>query len=116
VYLYHRRPLQALDQFAKHQHEGELLAKWLPRHDDLPVIVAGDFNAPRQSSNLRLPGMTLAYSVAGSGPHLTFPTFFPVAGIDHTLGNRHVVFHSYTAFDAGFSDHKAQLVRFSIRR
>jgi endonuclease/exonuclease/phosphatase (EEP) superfamily protein YafD len=109
-------PWRVLRQFAAHRREGEELAAWLAGHDDLPVVVAGDFNAPRQSSNLRsLPGMTLAYDVAGQGPHLTFPTWFPLVGIDHTLGNRFIEFRSYTAFNAGFSDHKAQLVRFQVR-
>ena len=54
--------------------------------------------------------MTLAYDVVGRGPHLTFPTAFPLVGIDHTLGNRHIEFRWYTTFDAGFGKHKAQIV------
>jgi endonuclease/exonuclease/phosphatase (EEP) superfamily protein YafD len=99
-----------------HRQERDRLTEWLIRHQELPVVAAGDFNAPRKASNVRLPGMTLAYEAAGSGLHLTFPTYCPLVGIDHILGNQHVAFHSYATFYAGFSDHKAQLVRFSLRK
>jgi endonuclease/exonuclease/phosphatase (EEP) superfamily protein YafD len=100
---------------AFHRRERDQLNAWLVRHEDETVLVAGDFNAPRRSSNVKLPGMTLAYDAAGSGPHLTFPAYLPMVGIDQTLGNRFVEFITYTTFNAGFSDHKAQLVHFTLR-
>jgi endonuclease/exonuclease/phosphatase (EEP) superfamily protein YafD len=115
AFFHPRDLLTFFNQFSVHRQEGELLEAWLARHEDLPVLVAGDFNAPRHARNLRPAGMTQAYAAAGSGPHLTFPTALPVIGIDHTLGNRHVAFHSYRTFTTGFSDHKAQLAHFALR-
>jgi endonuclease/exonuclease/phosphatase family metal-dependent hydrolase len=106
---------RAFAQFAVHRREGEALQEWLAGHADLPTVVAGDFNAPRNSRNLRLSDLTLAYHAAGGGPHLTFPTWLPLVGIDHTLGSPQVEFHAYETFNAGLSDHKAQLSRFAVR-
>src|SRR5262249_23805271 len=60
-----------------HYDEHDRLVKWLAAHSDTPVVLAGDFNAPLYSHNMRLPGLHDAHSDVGRGPHLTFPTAFP---------------------------------------
>jgi endonuclease/exonuclease/phosphatase (EEP) superfamily protein YafD len=97
-----------------HTSERDDLAAWLESHAGEPVIIAGDFNAPRSSRNLDLPTVTHAHEAAGDGPHLTYPAAFPVWDMDHVLGNDHVRFSAYESFDAGLSDHQAQLARFGL--
>jgi len=98
-----------------HHDERDLLVKWLSLHDDAPRILAGDFNAPLYSHNLRLPGLHDAHLDAGHGPHLTVPAVFPIWGIDHVLGDQRIRFSEYRVFAAGPSDHRAQLARFRVR-
>lgn len=97
-----------------HHDERDLLVKWLSANDDAPQIVAGDFNAPLYSYNLRLPGLHDAHLDVGRGPHLTVPAVFPIWGIDHVLGDRRIRFSEYKVFTAGPSDHRAQLARFQV--
>jgi endonuclease/exonuclease/phosphatase (EEP) superfamily protein YafD len=97
-----------------HRDEHERLGAWLDERAEVPVVVAGDFNAPHYAYNLRLPGLHLAHLEAGRGPHVTFPAALPVWGIDHALGNSHVRFSEYRILEAGPSDHRAQLARFQI--
>ena len=101
-------------QARRHVTEGNLLKGWMGQHSSDPVIIAGDFNAPYYSRYFRLPHMHNAHREAGHGLHKTFPANFPVWGIDHSFGNQYIKFHSYDVSPAGFSDHLAQLVRFSI--
>ena len=99
---------------ANHRGERDRLAAWLEAHRDVPVIVAGDFNAPMGAHNLRLPGMKHAHLAAGSGLHRTFPASWPLWGIDHTFGNERVRFVSYQTVDTGLSDHRAQVARLTL--
>ena len=106
--------LDAISKAHRHQKEHRLLADWLSQVDDVPVIVAGDFNAPSGSNSLRFPGFRSAQRIAGSGLHLTFPAKFPVYGIDHILGNKRIGFTSCRRINTGLSDHLAQLATFGF--
>lgn len=99
---------------AWHAGEHRLLREWLSHKGEVPVILAGDFNAPHNVPNLDFPGMRNAHLEVGSGAHLTFPAKLPVWGIDHVLANDDVTLHSYQILAPGFSDHRTQLVRFSL--
>ena len=79
----------------------------------VPVVWAGD--TPMVSiSNVSLPGTYNAHLRAGSGPHVSIPSEFSIWGLDHTLGNERIAFSDYRLIHTGYSDHRAQLVRFEI--
>jgi len=98
-----------------HQEEAMQLSRWAVEHADVAAVFAGDFNAPDYARVMRLEGLHTAFAEVGRGVHVTFPTFLPVWGIDHVLGNRHVQFVGYRTLDPGPSDHLAQLARFRTR-
>ncbi|MCB9799348.1 MAG: hypothetical protein H6757_01140 [Candidatus Omnitrophica bacterium] len=100
---------------AWHAEEGALLKKWVEEHDDLPLIAAGDYNAPYYSRYFHSALLTNAHRASGSGWHLSFPNVFPLWGIDHTFGNRWIQFYQYQTPDLGFSDHRAQVVWFGLK-
>lgn len=97
-----------------HLQEGILLRSWIESKSEIPVLISGDFNSPYYSENLDFLGMKNAYFEVGNGFHLTFPTIFPIWGIDHTFGNSKINFHSYKTLNLGFSDHKCQLFEFNF--
>jgi len=99
-----------------HYEERDRLLKWIAVHADAPVVLAGDFNAPLYSHNMRLTGLHDAHLDVGHGPHLTFPAVFPVWGIDHVLGDARVQFSDYRILEAGPSDHRAQFASFHVIR
>jgi endonuclease/exonuclease/phosphatase (EEP) superfamily protein YafD len=108
-------PITRMGYKAKwHLEENQLLNAWIARHSDHPIVVAGDFNAPFGAAGRRLAGLHSAHAASGSGLNLSFPRKQPVWDIDHTLGNDRIRFLGYTNEDLGFSDHRAQLVRFAI--
>jgi endonuclease/exonuclease/phosphatase (EEP) superfamily protein YafD len=98
----------------RHTREFDALSDWISSRGDVPVVIAGDFNAPINSRNLRFKDFESAHRVAGSGFQLTFPAKFPVWGIDHVLGNDRVKFTSYKILKTSYSDHCAQLFEFSF--
>lgn len=100
----------------RHIAEGELLKGWVLQHQEHPVIVSGDFNAPYYAKVLDLPGMSNAHLESGGGFHRTFPRSYPVWGIDHTLVSQPIDVFAYEFFDAGFSDHLAQLMYFGFTK
>ena len=102
----------------RHRSEYELLRKWLDVHEEptIPMLVAGDFNAPGNTQNLRFPDLKNAQREAGRGFLLTFPARFPVFGIDHVLGNESIEFQSCEVLNTGLSDHRAMLVRFKLKQ
>lgn len=102
-------------QSARHVSERDQIESWLARHQDEPVILGGDFNAPWNSHNLRINGLDNAHLAVGAGPHLTYPRIYPIWGVDHILGTAPIEFLSYRLLDTGFSDHCAQIGRFRIR-
>ena len=101
---------------ARHQNEKELLDVWLAQDAETPTIIAGDFNAPASSSNLRFEDMFHSHRKAGSGLHLTYPRSFPFIGIDHIVTSEHIVFTTSEIVDAGFSDHRAQIATFQLKK
>jgi endonuclease/exonuclease/phosphatase (EEP) superfamily protein YafD len=99
-----------------HREERNRLLEWISAHGDAPVVLAGDFNAPLHSHNMRLAGLHDAHSDVGRGVHLTFPAAFPVFGIDHVLGDARVQFSDYRLLEAGPSDHRPQYASFRVIR
>jgi endonuclease/exonuclease/phosphatase (EEP) superfamily protein YafD len=97
-----------------HRGEIERLNAWIARHSKEPIIAAGDFNAPHGAVGTRLPALRSAHAVSGSALNLSFPRKLPIWDIDHSLGNDRVEFLGYTSEDMGYSDHRAQFVRFRI--
>jgi vancomycin resistance protein VanJ len=99
----------------RHREERERLEAWLGnRAAGDRVILAGDFNAPERTWNVRIPEFTNAHESAGTGFGWTWPGRLPLFRIDHVLG-RGVDFCSYETFDPGFSDHRGQVARFTLR-
>ena len=100
----------------RHREERKRLEAWLsaPERDGDRVILAGDFNAPERTWNVRIPGFTNAHESAGTGFGWTWPDRLPLFRIDHVLG-RGVDFCTYETFDPGFSDHRGQVARFTVR-
>ena len=107
---------QSASKAARHRTEKRDLDCWIEQqNDDRATIIAGDFNAPANSFNLRFKNMNHAHRQSGSGPHLTFPRSFPIIGIDHVLGSSKIEFLKCETVDLGFSDHCGQLVQLRIR-
>ena len=100
----------------RHREERKRLEAWLsaPERGGDRVILAGDFNAPERTWNVRIPGFTSAHETVGTGFGWTWPDRLPLFRIDHVLG-RGVEFCSYQTFDPGFSDHRGQVARFMLR-
>lgn len=106
-------PLTGGWQRAKyHREERDRLEAWLRGRDGEPTVLAGDFNAPERTRNVRFPGFASAHEEAGRGFGWTFPRSLPVLRIDHVLGSSGIDFCAYETFDAGFSDHRGQIARF----
>jgi endonuclease/exonuclease/phosphatase (EEP) superfamily protein YafD len=99
-----------------HHRERDRLLEWIAVHADAPVVLAGDFNAPLHSHNMRLAGLHDAHRDVGRGPHLTVPAAFPLWGIDHVLGDARVQFSDYRTLEGSPSDHRVQLARFRATR
>lgn len=99
---------------ARHINERKQLEAWATAQP-IPVIAAGDFNAPYGAVGARLAGFHSSHSQAGQGPLLTFPTKLPLLGIDHIQGNAQVKFHSSLVLAADFSDHLPQIAYFSLK-
>ena len=105
----------AATKAARHRGEKQKLTEWLDADTNTPTIIAGDFNAPANSFNLRFPNTVHSHRKSGSGLHLTFPRSYPAIGIDHIIATKQFVFTSCDIVDAGFSDHCAQVATFFFR-
>jgi len=81
-----------------------------------PDIVVGDFNSPRRSLALAaLPdGYCHAYDVAGRGWGYTWPTLCPIFAIDQCIVGPRIVPHRYDLESSLHSDHRMQVLEFSI--
>ena len=79
-------------------------------------IVVGDFNAPRRSRALSpLPsGFVHAYEVVDSGWSYTWPVPCPVYAIDQCILGQRISPVSYDLESSWRSDHKRQLLEFTI--
>jgi endonuclease/exonuclease/phosphatase (EEP) superfamily protein YafD len=99
---------------AWHFAERDDLTSSIRAHRSSAIVVGVDFNAPRYSTNVAIDGIHNAHLDAGSGAHLSIPARFPIWGLDHTIGNDRIIFTDYRLIDTGFSDHRAQLVRFRV--
>lgn len=82
-----------------------------------PLLIAGDFNTPRDSLLLQPLQRQLvnAFDVAGTGYAPTWPVPLPVLTIDQVWGN-HLTFHSCVPGWSNLSDHRPLIVDFSIAR
>ena len=98
---------------ARHINERKQLETWAAAQR-IPVIAAGDFNAPYGAVGARLAGFHSSHRQVGKGPLLTFPTQLPLLGIDHIQGNTQIQFHSSLVLGPDFSDHLPQLAYFSL--
>ncbi|MCA9063314.1 MAG: hypothetical protein KDA96_09655 [Planctomycetaceae bacterium] len=82
-----------------------------------PHIIVGDFNAPRRSLAFSvLPeGFRHAYDECGSGWSYTWPVPIPVLAIDQCIIGPEVVAHRYELQSTTLSDHRLQLLDFSVQ-
>ncbi len=99
---------------ARHINERHQLETWAAAQT-VPVLAAGDFNAPYGSVGTRITGLHSSHQQAGEGPLLTFPSKLPLLGIDHIQGNAQVQFHSSLVLSPDFSDHLPQIAYFSLQ-
>jgi len=93
------------------------LAEAFPRLQNQPVLVAGDFNTPRDSLLFQPfhPFVRNAFDEVGDGYAPTWPLPLPVLTLDQVWGNAGVCFHSYQAGWSPLSDHRSLLVEFSLQ-
>lgn len=93
-----------------------LLAKLESHDSDVPLILAGDFNTPRDSVHFdRLrDSLSHAYERAGRGWPYTWPTPLPIYAIDHVWTSRGVRVCRYELVTSAASDHRMQVVDLRI--
>jgi endonuclease/exonuclease/phosphatase (EEP) superfamily protein YafD len=88
------------------------LRHWLARQDDIPTVVAGDFNAVDDHGPMRelyAAGWRSAANLAGAGYVRTYPAngrVPPLIGIDHILVNDRLTATSFSTFDVPWTDHR----------
>ncbi|CAG1010722.1 hypothetical protein PHYC_03913 [Phycisphaerales bacterium] len=77
-----------------------------------PDLVVGDFNTPRGSRSISFlaPGLTHAWSQAGTGPIGTFPRTLPLLHIDQALLGPRARAINYNTADLGAARHTAQVI------
>ena len=92
------------------------LAEAFPRWQQQPLLMAGDFNTPRDSLLFQpfQPYVHDAFDDVGSGYAPTWPLPAPVLTLDQVWGNGGIRFHSYQAGWSRLSDHRSLLVEFSV--
>lgn len=101
-------------RFVPLSHLYELLDQQPP---DVPLLLMGDFNTPRDSAHL-VPlqqRMQHAFDAAGRGYGATWPMPLPVLQIDHAWASPSLLLHRCTLGWSLLSDHRAVLVECSIR-
>lgn len=92
----------------------ECIARWVRAHDgSIPLIVAGDFNTPRDSISFAplRERLNHAYEVAGHGWPYSWPLPLPVYAIDHIWCSPGVQVRDYCLRAASCSDHARQVMR-----
>ncbi|MCG3199987.1 MAG: hypothetical protein GHCLOJNM_04516 [bacterium] len=94
------------------------IAEWVEKQDpSTPILVIGDFNTPRDSVHFGAMRRRLenAYEEVGRGWPYTWPVPVPMISIDHAWFNSRVQVHSYELRSAWCSDHRRQVLEFSLR-
>ncbi len=95
------------------------LARWIGGRDAaVPLVIAGDFNTPRDARSLQPIRARLrhAYEVAGRGWPYTWPLPLPAYALDHAWVSPDVTVHRYRLRSAPISDHRRQVMTFAIDR
>ncbi|MBL4885157.1 MAG: endonuclease/exonuclease/phosphatase family protein [Planctomycetaceae bacterium] len=93
------------------------LANLMKHRKSQPVLIAGDFNTPKESplfQPLRQQSSN-AFEVAGQGYSPTWPWMFPVLVIDQVWSNDHITFDSSQNIWSKASDHCAILTEFHFK-
>ena len=94
----------------------EQLAAEVQQNQSQSIIIAGDFNTPRDSFLFQpLEGLVRnAFDEVGEGYAPTWPVPFPVLTLDQIWGNRGVAFRSCQHDWSKRSDHRPVLVEFQV--
>lgn len=95
----------------------DAVAKWIDaRTNNIPLIVAGDFNTPHDAASLKpiRNRLKFAYYEGGRGWPYTWPVPLPVYNIDHTWISHDINVHDYHLKRARYSDHMRQLMDISF--
>ncbi len=84
---------------------------------DIPLIVSGDFNTPRNSLYVEKIRQRLksAHEAAGRGFGYSWPMPFPMWALDHTFVNECLVVSKYRLHYFMLSDHAAQEITLRIK-
>lgn len=93
------------------------VARWVLDHgQDVPLLVVGDFNTPRDSAALNPLRMLMsqAYESAGRGWPYSWPSVAPLWSIDQIWFSRGIRMHNHEYRFAGCSDHLRQVVQFEL--
>ncbi len=101
--------------------EPERIREAVLRHQEQPVVVAGDLNATVEHLTVRRllrAGLTDAVDQSGVGWQPTFSTetpFPPMIAIDHVLVNHRVTATGVRAFEVAGSDHRGIVAELVVR-
>lgn len=85
------------------------------RSFQVPVVIAGDFNAPESGPAFKIlkPHLHSAFGQSGSGLGLSYPSKRPLIRIDHAMGTKEILFTDFKTHDFG-SDHLGLIVDFRL--
>ncbi len=93
------------------------LSRWIAeREENVPLLLIGDFNTPRDSRAFReiRRHMRHAYEAAGRGWPYTWPLPIPLYAIDHAWLTPELAIHRYRLRSAPLSDHRRQMIEISL--
>ncbi len=92
------------------------LTELVDESSDGPLLVAGDFNTPRDSPLFQPLDARLcnAYDAVGTGFEPTWPWPFPLLTLDQVWSNSGVCFHHCLQSWCSISDHRPVIVDFSL--
>lgn len=93
------------------------LGRWiLEREDQIPLLLIGDFNTPRDARAFRPVRKRLrhAYEIGGRGWPYTWPLPVPLYAIDHAWISPEITVHQYRLRNAPLSDHRQQIFDISF--
>lgn len=95
----------------------DAVAAWAAARDSsVPLLIAGDFNTPRDARVFRVlrADFRHAYEIAGRGWPYTWPLPVPVYAIDHLWVSPGIAVHRYRLRAAKLSDHRRQILDLSL--